>query len=158
MPISSISKFYLTLSRYSITTSPQGDDLLILYPGTTAGSAVLHSTISCVSRLVPIPQGCHPLGTCIPPGKGWQPSGSAGLLSSSTQGPEHGEKSCVPLGCATNSLCHPGEAGGTPLPASVGRWGGRSTCPTPQSSHRAEVQVGSGSSPTFHCRPSDMIK
>lgn len=109
-PISSISKSYLTLSRYSIATSPQGDNLSIIYPSTMAGSAVLHSTFR-VSGLFPIPQGCQPLGTCSPPRKGWQPSGSAGILSSSSQGPEHGEKSHLPLGCATNSLCHPGEAG-----------------------------------------------
>lgn len=43
-----------------------GGNLLIIYSGAMAGSAVLHSTISCVSRLFPIPQGCQPLGTCSP--------------------------------------------------------------------------------------------
>lgn len=110
MPISSISKSYLPLSGYSITSSPQGDNSFIIYPRTTAGSAALHST-------VPVFPGCLPchrdvtLGDLQPPGKGWQPSGSVGMLSSSTQGPEHGEESQLPLGCATNSLCHPGEAG-----------------------------------------------
>ncbi|KAL2298963.1 hypothetical protein Nmel_014573 [Mimus melanotis] len=108
-----------SLHGYSITTSPQGDHLLILCPSTTAGPAVLHSTFR-VSRLFPIPQGCPTLGTCSPPRKGWQPSGSVGIFISSTQGPEHGEKSHLPLGCATNSLCHPGEAGWDAPSSSVG--------------------------------------
>lgn len=95
MPISSISKSYLPLSGYSITSSPQGDNSLIIYPSTMAGLAALHSTF-------PVFPGCLPshrdvtLGDLQPPGKDWQPSGSVGMLSSSTRDLSMGKSPSYP--------------------------------------------------------------
>lgn len=121
MPISSIPKSYLTLSRSSITTSPQGDNLLIIYLGAVAGSGILHSTISCVSRLFPIPQGCQPLGTCSPPEK--RAGSHLEVQGCSAPAPRHlcmGKGPICPWDVPPTVSAILVKPGGMPLPVGVG--------------------------------------